>query len=147
LYHARGGTRNGRTTPGYGKECIVRLHALAGLVAITLLGACSATEPLVGVSGTWTAVGQPVSGSGLTMSLAQVGGRVTGNGTQFVEAGQDRPFAVAGTYGRPHVALQFTFADGAVAEFTGTVRDGHMTGIEVLTGTFTGGDSLDLARQ
>jgi hypothetical protein len=147
LYHARGDTRNGRATPGNGKECIVRLHALAGLVAIALLAACSATEPLPGVSGTWTAVWQPVPGSGLTMTLAQAGGRVTGNGTQFVEAGQDRPFAVAGTYGRPHVALQFTFADGAVAEFTGTVHDGRMTGVEVFTGMFPGSDSLDLARR
>ncbi len=95
----------------------MRARLVRSFVAATLLAACDAGfSPTAALTGSWISPTM-IPGTYTVLSLTASDTLVTGNGTQFIEAGLPAPFSVSGSLTGISVRLVFTFGPSDTAVY------------------------------
>jgi hypothetical protein len=112
------------------------------LRSIAVLAACSPTKaadvnPPGPLSGVWAALGQPLQGENLVLSLEQRGDSIAGTGTYKHEVIQppSGTLKLAGFYSQPNLVLAIKYDYGQVSVLSGALTDSiHIAGSEAPSG-------------
>lgn len=106
------------------------MRIIALVVAATSLAACAgnpAGPTDTRIVASW-AQRTAVAGTTLSFTLDAEGTKVTGTGTYALENGRTGTLAITGRSSDDTVRLAFTYNNGDVAQFNGSVSEANLTG-------------------